>query len=395
MFFDYYEFYLRYNMGEVGVETYEYIRENLDYNVDLIWENILRTSNQADIKKNMQLNYILPLKYSDSNKEVANPTKTALVMHLYFEDLFQECYEYSKSMDKESDIYITTNTEGKKKAILKVFNELECNKFEVRVIENRGRDVSALLVGCKDVLMNYDYICFAHDKKTTQIKPYSVGESFMYKCFENVLGSKEYVKNIINTFEQNPKLGILSPPPPNHGIYYSTVGLEWSNNFTNTKLLLEKLGIKDLPLDIYKEPIAPLGTMFWFRTKALKALIEYDWTYDDFPKEPNDIDGTLLHAIERVYPYVAQYEGYYPAWVMSDKLARIEITNLNYMLREINLAVFENGMYRYRYLNDIVYGIRQSIGKQKSLRYSIKSLLKKYLPPKVINSLKRVKRVLF
>ena len=40
--------------------------------------------------------------------------------------------------------------------------------------------------------MNYDIVCFAHDKKTTQLKPHCIGEGFAYKCFENILGTKEY-----------------------------------------------------------------------------------------------------------------------------------------------------------------------------------------------------------
>ncbi|WP_200931610.1 rhamnan synthesis F family protein [Paenibacillus sp. Leaf72] len=394
VFFDYYDYYLRYNTGEVGLESYEYIRNNLDYDVELIWNNVLRTSNQADIKKNMQLNYILPTKYSEKRTTQGN-ANVALIMHLYFEDLIQNCFEYAKAMPKEADVYITTNTEEKKKAILQVFDKLECNKLEVWVIANRGRDVSSLLVASKDIIMNYDYICFAHDKKTAQIKPYSVGESFMYKCFENILGSREFVENIIQTFEDNSKLGLLTPPPPNHGIYYSTIGLEWSNNFKNTKILLEKLGMKDIPMDGLKEPIAPLGTMFWFRSKALKTLIDYDWKYEDFPKEPNDMDGTILHAIERIYPYVAQHEGYYPAWVFSDKYAKIEITNLHHMLREINTAIFENGMYRYQHHSDIVGGVRNSIGKKRSFKFYIKTKLRENLPPRVVNKLKAIKRAIY
>lgn len=393
VFFDYYDYYLQYNTGEVGIETFHYIQENLSYDVNLIWDNILRTSNQADIKKNMQLNYILPTKHVAQKKECKRNLKVALIMHLYFEDLIEQCYDYAVSMPQETDVYITTNSENKKKAILSVFENLNCAKLEVMVIENRGRDVSSLLVGCKDFLLDYDYVCFAHDKKTTQLKPYSVGQSFMYKCFENILGSKELVENIIDTFEDNPKLGLLTPPPPNHGIFYSTVGLEWSNNFHGTKMLMKKLGIEKVPMDYMKEPIAPLGTMFWFRPAALKTLIQYNWKYDDFPKEPNDMDGTILHAVERVYPYVAQYEGYYSGWVLSDKFASIELTNLHHMLRGINLAVFESGMFRYLPHSEVVIGIRNTVGKTKSLKYTIKSILRKNLSPKTINKLKRLKKL--
>lgn len=54
-----------------------------------------------------------------------------------------------------------------------------------------------------------------------------------------------------------------------------------------------------MPIDEKKEPIAPLGTMFWFRPRAMKLLFDRDWEYEDFPPEPNAIDGTLLHAIEK------------------------------------------------------------------------------------------------
>lgn len=29
---------------------------------------------------------------------------------------------------------------------------------------------------------------------------------------------------------------MLMPPPPNHGDYYITLGLEWGMNFENTKI---------------------------------------------------------------------------------------------------------------------------------------------------------------
>ena len=49
-----------------------------------------------------------------------------------------------------------------------------------------------------------------------------------------------------------------------------------------------------MPIDEKKEPIAPLGTMFWFRPRAMKLLFDRDWEYEDFPPEPNAIDGTFI-----------------------------------------------------------------------------------------------------
>ena len=65
----------------------------------------------------------------------------------------------------------------------------------------------------------------------------------------------------------------------------------------------------------------PYGSVFWFRPKALEPLFAHGWQHSDFPPEPLPQDGTISHAIERIYPFVAQSAGYYPAVVMSKNYA--------------------------------------------------------------------------
>lgn len=355
-------------VGQEAIEAYDFIDKHTDYDVNLIWDNILRLENQADIKKNMQLNYILDSKHGTDISEVLKKKRVALVLHFYFEDLAEYCLHYVQSMPKEADIYVTVGSEKKKKIIEETFSVLE-NNVKVILIENRGRDVSALLVGTKDFIMDYDYVCFVHDKKVTQLSPQTVGAGFSYKCFENLLPTKEFVQNVIRTFEENPRAGLLTPPPPNHGDYYITLGLEWGMNYDVTVELAEKLGIT-VPIDKKKEPIAPLGTMFWFRPKALKLLFDQDWEYKDFPAEPNKIDGTLLHAVERIYSYVVQQEGYYPAWIFSEKGAQIEVTNLNYMVRGLNNAVFHMGPGAGNY-EDVLITTKRAFGEWRMCRSAL------------------------
>ena len=139
------------------------------------------------------------------------------------------------------------------------------------------------------------------------------------------------MKNVIKLFEDHPDLGLLSPPVPLHGPYFPTTGLgEWGENFAVTKETAKKLGIH-APMDEKCEPVAPLGSEFWVRTKALKSLFDHDWQYEEFPREPVGIDGMVMHAIERLYPFAAQSEGYYSAWLLSDSYARIHMDNWAYM----------------------------------------------------------------
>ena len=279
----------------------------------------------------------------------------------------------------------------KRKAIEEVFAKLPCNKLEVRVIQNRGRDVSSLLVGVKDVIMEYDLVCFAHDKKTAQVKPGTVGASFAYKCFENILSNKTYVANVINTFAENSRLGLLCPPEPNHGIFFPTIGFEWGANYDVTKELARELRLT-VPINASVPPVAPLGTMFWFRPAAMKPLYKKNWEYEDFPPEPNKIDGTLLHAVERIYSFVVQEAGYYPAIGMTDKFAAIEYNNLRYYVRGYNQVLVNHGIGPYHEL--MVEKANQIFDLQGSfkatLKFRVKGYLKRVFSDRLYKKLKKI-----
>lgn len=361
-----YNVVLNESCGQEAMLLYKYLEEKTDYNVDLIMDNLLRVENLADLKKNFQWNYVLSSKNSEG-PNVAEGKKIALVMHIYFEELINECVVYAAAMPDTADLYITTDTENKKRKIEEAFSKLNFNILNVTVVPNKGRDVAPFLVGFRKYLGQYDYVCHVHDKKAGQTKPGTIGTSFAYKCFENVLASKKYVENILSTFERNKRLGMLVPPPPNHGDYYITLGLEWGNNYENTVKLAKELGI-NVSMSPDKEPIAGLGSYFWVRGKALKPIFDKEWSYDDFPSEPVDDDGTIMHAIERIYPFAVQSMGFYSGWVLSDTGAALEITNLNHMLKELNNIIFfkgqDAGTYHETLMNlsrayDVVNGVRQ------------------------------------
>ncbi len=386
---EYYEF-LNCTAGNPTIDLYNYIRDNTYYNINLIWDNLLRTDNMSDIKRRMHFNYILDNKHSVNLKEKA--IKIALVIHIYYQDLIEYCFEYAKSIPNYADVYITTDTESKKVLIEEVFSHLKCNFLKVIVISNRGRDVSSLLVGSKDFIMKYDLVCFFHDKKTLQFEPYSIGESFAYKCCENILSTPEYVNNIISTFMEEPRLGMLTPPPPNHASFFGVFGTEWGSNFSMTKELAQKLKI-NVDINIYKEPIAPLGTMFWFRPSALKPLFNFDWDYNDFPEEPNNNDGTILHAIERIYPLAAQQEGYYIGWCMNNDFAKLEFTNIYFMLREVAQSIYATAGYNANFAIGN-YNLLQTLSLKNILSYKLKHKLKNRLPRPLFKLAVNVKRLI-
>lgn len=341
--------------GEAAKEAFAYIKDETDYDERLIAANLIRTCNMADLRKRLGLTYIVPAKLDRTGASLKSsekaeekkilPTddakedkcgkvtlKTALILHIYYDELAEECAAYAAHMPEGIDIYVTVPDERKRASIEPYFDRIKNDhRVEFRISGNRGRDVAPFLVTCKDIFMNYDLVLKIHDKKVNQIPLHSIGRAWEYLCFECLLPTETYVKNVIKLFEDHPDLGLLSPPVPLHGPYYPTTGRgEWGENFAVTKETAEKLGIH-VPMDESREPVAPLGSEFWVRTKALKCLFDHDWQYEEFPKEPVGIDGTVMHAIERLYPFAAQSEGYYSAWILSDSYARIHMDNWAYM----------------------------------------------------------------
>ena len=53
----------------------------------------------------------------------------------------------------------------------------------------------------------------------------------------------------------------------------------------------------------------PAGNMFWARSKAVHQIISLDIT-KSCPNEPVPSCGTILHAIERTWKFITEYNGY-------------------------------------------------------------------------------------
>ena len=335
-FFVDYSAYFDQTAGQPALDLYEYLRDHTDYDVDMIWDAILPSYNIDDIRKAMHLDYVLPSQAI--NPQTHDRPRSAFIYHVYFMDLLEDTCHYIASLPEETDLYITS-TEDKIPQIREYMQQHGISHQATFIpVINRGRDVSALLVAACPVVLSgkYDVIGFAHDKKSSQNQENghhgTESQGFAYKLMENTLGSEAYVKNILTLFAENPRLGQVTPPPPYHALYFAhTIPHDWGANYEITKELLEdRLGIH-VPLSPTKPTASAMGSCYWFRVEALKPLVEYGWKYEDFlPEGQMGEDGTISHAIERANGYICQSRGYYPAWVLSDRYARIEVDSLFY-----------------------------------------------------------------
>lgn len=336
---------LQYNSGEVIKKTFDFITTQTEYPENIIWKNLIRTCDINDLRNILHLNYIFTSESIMFPRVVLCEKKAVVIAHLYYTDLIEYCFKYINEIPEYIDVIITTNKDENKQIIDKCFNKSGRNNYRIIETPNRGRDIGALLVACNDILMEYEYICFVHDKKSNSGVPYmTVGQSWLDILWENTLKSREYIENVLTCFENNPFLGVLGVPTP----YVSkliTSSLAWHGNYENTLNLTKRLNLK-CKISLEKYPFT-LGSTFWCRTDALKTLFKQKYKYEDFPNEPVPIDGTISHAIERIFQYVAQHEGYYSGIMMTDEYASVYTVNLQNILNELifNFDKYSNFLY--------------------------------------------------
>lgn len=326
-----YREYLDLTVGNQAKKALEYIDKHTNYDINLILDNILRVYNISDIYNNLHLNYILPKE--TLLKEKHTERKAVVVFHIGYIDMLDYLKQYICSIPEDLDIILTTKPEKNCEIVRSFFEPYLRDRLTVLCAKDPGRDLSALLVTARPKLLEYDYICFCHDKKSSQSGAITVGAGFQENIIENTLASKAYIMNVINCLEENEYLGLLSTPCPHHGIYFWTVGNRWTCCYEETKRLAKQLNL-NVDISPNHQPLA-IGTAFWCKKDALLPLFEYPWVHDDFPKEPLPDDGTLNHALERILPFVAQSQGYLTGWVMTDEYAAVQITNTQYMLDEL------------------------------------------------------------
>lgn len=257
--------------------------------------------------------------------------KVILVAHLYYDDLWEYAFNYFKNIPDYIDILITTNSDDKKIFFEENISKNLKNDCTVMKINPRGRDLASLLVASRNIIRYYDIFCFIHDKSYKSADYATESANFRDILWENNLASASYINSIIDEFDSNTSLGLIVPPRVYHGNYfYPYINNYWNDNFEVVLNLLKKMNI-NTPINKNYSPIS-IGTCFWARYDALKPLFDLNLKHEDFPNEPLPVDGTISHALERIFGYVAASEKYYSEFVITEDYARGNIFNLNYMM---------------------------------------------------------------
>lgn len=273
--------------------------------------------NVYDIRYEKNLTYILSQEqeHPSENTDGGIYAKTAVILYLYYIDTLTEYWPYLDGIQEGIDLYIISSREELLEKVREHMSLSGETQIQYILKENRGRDVSALLVTSADLIKKYEYVCFLHDKKEHCEEMEKDTELWRKNLWGNLIGSSGYIDNILGLFTENPKLGILAPPEPIGDHFCAWYGDGWANSFTITKELADRLKL-NADIDADKPPIT-LGTALWFQSRALHKLFAYGWKYSDFDDEGLKDKNYLSYGIERLFAYIAQDAGFETGTVMT------------------------------------------------------------------------------
>jgi lipopolysaccharide biosynthesis protein len=250
----------------------------------------------------------------------------------------EEIFALTDTIPVPYDFIATTDTKAKKTIIENALAGRDnIRNVIVRVVEqNRGRDMSALFITCRDLFLDdrYSLVCRLHTKKSPQVEA-ARSNLFKRHMFENLLNSEGYTTNVLDMFHDKPWIGVAVPPLVQ--ISYPTMGHAWFTNREKAEEIKKLLGLK-VTFDP-DTPVGAYGTMFWFRPRALRKLFAHQWKWTDYTAEPLHVDGGLAHAQERTICYVAQDGGYTTQQIVSSHLAGWNYAMMEYKLQKLSATL--------------------------------------------------------
>jgi glycosyltransferase involved in cell wall biosynthesis/septal ring factor EnvC (AmiA/AmiB activator) len=228
----------------------------------------------------------------------------AIHAHFHYPELAEDFLRKISVNGSRCDLLLSTDRGAKARILRKASSQYRRGEVSIRVAPNRGRDIGAFLSAFgEDIVARYDIVGHVHSKRTLHAIGSSdpnVGERWREFLWQNLLGDAHPMLDIIIArLTTDSKLGFVFADDPHLP--------EWDGNRQIADELAARMGIKE-PLPPFFD--FPVGTMFWARTAALKPLFNLKLDWNDYPEEPLSNDGTILHALERLLPFVAQHAGY-------------------------------------------------------------------------------------
>ena len=312
------------NLRKYNCDLIQFIKNNTDYDINLIIENILRTQNLKTIHDNIELSKaVSPTLLKNKN---STSLKSAILLNIFNEENYDFIMEYLQNIPANIDIiFLTENIDEIKDR----FKYLKNNLIYVLKDKSYPSHLSY------PIIYQYDVVCYLDNKRANSwhSDTFSI---FNKPQYDNIIASEIFIKNILNIFEKNPKLGLLIPGI--NRFKNNVLNLDFKLNYKDYKNTLINLGIK-VNTDKNISPLDYYIAYYWFRPDCLKKIKDAKF------KKENYYKWTL--------PYAAQDSGYYSEYLYNEEYIQLELSYCQHYLTNIKNN-FYNGIGKNKIYTNII-----------------------------------------
>jgi len=224
------------------------------------------------------------------------PSPPCAVIHAWHIDALGEIAQALIDSGMPWRIIITTSPQ-REQAVREYLGKLKVDA-EIAVFENRGRDVLPFLQVANRLLdEGTEVVLKLHTKRSTHRQD---GDAWRRELVERLL-SPGRCEQIYTAFEQDQALGLVAAEG-----HVQPLSYYWGANEANVSYLCRRIGMKQ-PAPDSDRFIA--GTMFWARLEAIRPLLDAHLDLWEFEDELGQVDGTMAHAVERIFMLAATSAG--------------------------------------------------------------------------------------
>ncbi|MEP6897741.1 MAG: glycoside hydrolase family 99-like domain-containing protein [Rhodanobacter sp.] len=226
----------------------------------------------------------------------ADPRPCA-VIHIWYPELLDELVIALHASGIEWRVVITTAFEREAMVRARVARlQLDA---EIEVFENRGRDIVPFLHVANRLLdQGVTTVLKLHSKRSTHRQD---GDAWRLDLLDKLL-SPQRARHIVDGFAADPALGIVHAEG-----HLQPLDYYWGANQANVDYLCRRIG---MPMVQIERDSFVAGSMFWLRPAALRLLLDAHLEIADFETESAQLDGTLAHAVERLFSLAASSAGF-------------------------------------------------------------------------------------
>ncbi len=246
-------------------------------------------------REQLKIHLLVPEKVPEKRKFKAK--KVAIHLHCYYTDMLPEIYKYLSIIPFKYDLLVSLPEKNKERledVVTASFAEIpNLDKCIIRATPNRGRDIAPMICTFGKDLLQYDYFCHIHTKKSLHTKAHAKWAKYIY---DHLFGDLEWFRRIYALLDDGAAIVY-----PADFLMMEEEPSGWGSNIEYAQKFLDKLGKK---IDLKKDfPVIefPQGSMFWANVSAMKEMLSLDLKYEDFPPEPLGTDGSIAHALERLF----------------------------------------------------------------------------------------------